>query len=372
MFLTRGGKHQAPPPPGAAKVTVQASQPQAAILIDDHPCGAGTCQLDLAPGQHRAEARLDGYAPAFATFEIKAGGRVPPVSLAMTPRLPAVVISTNLNQATVAVDQGADQPLQNGEIQLPELAAGQRTIKFKGEGSQAVLSVNAAPATAPRIDLPLQQQSLNATIVSGLGGSAKVFTSLQNASATLDGKPAGQVQPTGLDLTDLTPGSHEIVVTAAQGSPQRVVFDSGPVPAMAVFLGAERNIGMLRITTGQDDVTVYVNGVKTKRNTQSGRAGDEPGTEDLQDPCGKGRLPDRRRTDHRGQEGRGGARRFQFGAAAPGRHRDGGESARRSRSPDRWRIRRYRASGWHPADRRAQARQPYPDRSQRVVQAAHP
>jgi hypothetical protein len=61
------------------------------------------------------------------------------------------------------------------------------------------------------------------------------------------------------------------VVTAAQANPQRVVFDSGPVPSLAVFLGADRNIGMLRITTGEDDVTVYVNGQKFNRTTQKGR-----------------------------------------------------------------------------------------------------
>src|SRR5436190_22319833 len=40
---------------------------------------------------------------------------------------------------------------------------------------------------------------------------------------------------------------------------------------MAVFLGTEKNFGLLRVTTIEDDVSVYVNGDKTKRGTQKGR-----------------------------------------------------------------------------------------------------
>src|SRR5581483_8431323 len=97
------------------------------------------------------------------------------------------------------------------------------------------------------------------------------YTSLQNADASVDGKPAGKVGANGLDLTNLTPGSHEVLVSAGQNSSHRLVFDSGPVPAMAVFLGTEKNLGLLRISTTEDDVNVYINGEKNKRGTQKGR-----------------------------------------------------------------------------------------------------
>jgi hypothetical protein len=106
--------------------------------------------------------------------------------------------------------------------------------------------------------------------VSVLGGTAKVVSTLQNADADLDGKPAGKVEPNGLDLTNLGPGAHQLTLTA-QGISHRVMFDSGPAPAMAVFFGVERNQGVLRIFTGEDDVTVFVNGVKTRRATRNGR-----------------------------------------------------------------------------------------------------
>jgi hypothetical protein len=169
------------------------------------------------------------------------------------------------------VDQGSEQPVQNGEVQLTDLAPGERTIRFKGEGSQATLSVTMSPAAAPQVGVPIQQQNLGATIVSGMGPSAKVITTLSNADASVDGKPAGKIGANGLDLTNLTPGPHEILVSAGQNSSHRLVFDSGPAPAMAVFLGTEKNLGLLRVTTGEDDVMVYVNGDKSKRGTQKGR-----------------------------------------------------------------------------------------------------
>ena len=272
FLLLRGKKVPPPPVDGLQpKITVRASQPQASILIDDKPCGTGTCEISLATGQHRVEARLEGFTPVTSILDIKPGDNPAPLELALTARPPAVVIATNLNQATIAVDQGPDQPIQNGEVQLTDLAAGQRTIHFKGEGSQATIAVTMSPSAAPQVAIPIQQQNLGATIVSGMGASAKVFTTLQNGEASLDGKPAGKISASGLDLTNLAPGPHEVLVSAGQGSSHRVVFDSGPVPAMAVFLGTEKNLGLLRVTTGEDDVTVYINGDKTRRGTQKGR-----------------------------------------------------------------------------------------------------
>jgi serine/threonine-protein kinase len=253
------------------KVALRSSVAQAAIYVDGQPCGTGSCEINLPTGQHNAEARLDGYKTAASPFEIHAtDADVPPLLLTLEPRLPAVIVSTNLNQATVAVDQGAQQTVENGEIQLTDLAPGQHTIRFRGEGAQGVLTVGIAPGAAPTLDQPIQQQNVGATVVSVLGGAVKVVSTLQNADADLDGKPAGKVQPTGLDLTNLAAGAHLLTLTA-QGISHRVMFDSGPAPAMTVFFGVDRNQGALRIFTGEDDVTVFVNGVKTPRATRNGR-----------------------------------------------------------------------------------------------------
>jgi hypothetical protein len=257
---------------GSVKVALQATPAGATILIDGSECGTGTCNVSLAPGDHRAEARMDGYAPATNPFTIPAGtqGSAPSIQLTLEPQLPVAVITTNLAQATVTLDQGAQQPVQNGELQLPNLPAGQRSIRFNGEGAQGVLAFKVGPAAAPQVDGPIQQQNLEATAVSTMGGATKVFTTLAKADMTVDGKPAGKGDPKGTDLGNLAAGAHELVVTA-QNASHRLNFTAGPAPVLAVFFGVERNQGVLRVTTGESDVAVFVNGVKFRRPTRDGR-----------------------------------------------------------------------------------------------------
>jgi serine/threonine-protein kinase len=272
--FVRMRKPQPPPPPpvGAVKITVQASQPRATILIDGRECGSGSCDVSLTPGEHRAEARLDGYATAANPFTVPAGaaGAAPAVQLTLAPLLPAAVITTNLAQATVTLDQGAQQQVQNGELQLPDLAAGERSIRFNGEGAQAVVAVTVAPASAPALTGPIRQQNLEATAVSAMGATARVLSTLAKAEVTVDGKSAGKTDPAGVDVNGLAPGAHELVV-ATQSASHRLTFSSGPAPAIAVFFGVERNQGVLRVSTGESDVAVFVNGVKFRRPTQNGR-----------------------------------------------------------------------------------------------------
>ena len=49
----------------------------------------------------------------------------------------------------------------------------------------------------------------------------------------MDGKPAGKIESSGVDLINLAPGPHELVVTA-QGITHRLSFNAGPAPAMTV------------------------------------------------------------------------------------------------------------------------------------------
>ena len=149
---------------------------------------------------------------------------------------------------------------------MTDLAAGRRTIRFVGEGAGHPL-LTIAPAAAPRVDLPIQQQNLGATIVSSLGGSAKILTTLQKANALVDGKPAGKIETAGVDLTNLAPGAHELVVTA-QGISHRLSFNAGPAPAMAIFFGAGRNQGA---PTGKRALPSTSTVRETRRATQNGR-----------------------------------------------------------------------------------------------------
>ncbi len=261
------------PPPVADKVNVavHASPAGATITVDGQPCGTGQCQIDLAEGSHKAVAALDGYGRGETSFDIKKGSAVPPVEIALTAQLPSVILSTNLNQASVVVDSQEPVQFQNGEAQLKDVPAAEHTLHFKGEGYQAAFSIITAAGAAPEVKTPLPNMPLGVSIVAALGGSAKLFSNLTGAAVTLDGKDVGKVQPAGLDLTGLAPGSRELNVTPTTGQPLHVVFESGPTPNLVAYLAADKNVGVLRINTGEDAVAVYLNGQKLKRTTSKGQ-----------------------------------------------------------------------------------------------------
>jgi hypothetical protein len=72
-----------------------------------------------------------------------------------------------------------------------------------------------------------------------------------------------------LAAPDLSAGGHEI--TVGSGNDQRkLTFESGPSPALAAYLRSDRNVGALRIVTGESGVAVYINGRKHRRATQRG------------------------------------------------------------------------------------------------------
>jgi hypothetical protein len=55
------------------------------------------------------------------------------------------------------------------------------------------------------------------------------------------------------------------------GLPRKVAFESSATSGIVASLLTERNVGSLRIVTGDDDVAVYLNGQKYKRATTRGR-----------------------------------------------------------------------------------------------------
>jgi hypothetical protein len=270
------GRNPEPQPvaaaPTMAEVNVRASDPRASISVDDQPCGTGACTVHLGAGQHHASATLEGFTPASGSFEVTKGAKsLPDVTLAMLAHAPALVISSNLTEGSVTVDSNPAVDIQNGEAQIAELPPGVHTIAVTGGDVQATLHVTTSADGAPVLQLPIDQKNGSVTVVTGLGASAHVYTTLANAQVAVDGQAAGKMANDGQALTDIKPGTHEVVVSAGQASTHRVQFDSGTSPVLLAYVASERNVGSLRITAGQDDVTILVNGKPLNRTTKQGR-----------------------------------------------------------------------------------------------------
>ena len=94
---------------------------------------------------------------------------------------------------------------------------------------------------------------------------AKVYSDREITSVQLDGRDIEGDAVT--ELHDLAPGTHELAITAG-GNTRKVDFDSLESPVLATFIQSDRNVRGLRIDTGEDGVSVYLNGEKYRRETK--------------------------------------------------------------------------------------------------------
>ena len=76
--------------------------------------------------------------------------------------------------------------------------------------------------------------------------------------------------PAGVNLKAFLAGVDELVI--GEGKDQRNVKESfGPAPMLTAFLKSDLNIGTLIVSTGEDDVRVFVNEKEYRRKTQRGQ-----------------------------------------------------------------------------------------------------
>jgi len=253
--------------PTASNVAIHANPSNAEIYVDGQLCGMGQCQQLLAAGSHQFEARLMGYGVAPTTIDVKPGQG--PVELTLTPQLPVVIVSTNLNSASIQVDDGQPVNVQDGEAQIQNLGAGTHVLHFKGESYSVNLNLTATPGKAAEIQ-PLVHPPIWVSIGSILGPDAKIFSNMLGAQVAVDGKDSGRLDKPELDLPALTPGQHEVTLTLPTGSVQRLPITSGLLPQVVANLGTDKNGGTLEIDAGEDGATVYVGGKKVSRLTARG------------------------------------------------------------------------------------------------------
>jgi serine/threonine-protein kinase len=267
-----------PTPPVApaqiAKINLRASPHGAAISVDGKPCGSSACDLQLPAGSYRAEARLDGYEVATSAFQVSTGqDSAQEINLTLVPApspTAMVSVSTDLPESSVQLDNDKAGQLQGGELELSSVAPGRHKLSFQSGAFQAFVPFEIVPGAIPKLAGAIKTAGLKSFIVARSGAEARVYSSVEGAQATLDGKPAGAIATDGLAMKDLAPGPHEIMIDAPGGSHQKIAFDSGPSNRLVASFVTNQNLGVLRVLAN-DGVTVYLNGEKYRRTTKNGR-----------------------------------------------------------------------------------------------------
>jgi hypothetical protein len=250
-------------------VDVATTPPNASVRVNGEQKCTSPCQLSLAPGSYQVTAFLDGYDAATSELNVTAG-QPGSVNLALNPQAQSVRILTDLESGTVAIDDQPPAELQEGQFVLDNIAPGAHTIKLHGKSGEATFSFEITPAKAPVISGAVTAKNLAAVLVSSLGSQARIVTNNGPLKLTLNGQPQSDAGPAGVDLQGFQPGVDEIVV--GEGSDQKTMKESfGPAPMLTAFLKSDLNIGTLIVSTGEDDVHVFVNNKEWRRRTQKGQ-----------------------------------------------------------------------------------------------------
>ena len=257
-----------------SKVILRASPPDAALSVDGKPCGSTTCDLLLPAGSYRAQARLDGYELATAEFQVARGQNSPrEISLTLLPSpspSALVTVSTDLSESAVLLDGAPPVKVQGGELELADVAPGAHKLSFRSGAFQAVVPFEIAAGVIPKVAGPIKTSGLKSFVVARTGAEARLYSSVAGAEASLDGKPAGAIGVEGLEMKDLAPGRHELMIDAPGGSHQKIAFDSGPSNRLLASFVNNQNLGALRILA-DDGAIVYLDGEKYRRATKNGR-----------------------------------------------------------------------------------------------------
>ena len=255
---------------GRMRVGVRSTPPGAEIKVNGVVCGASNCDLNLPAGDYQAQATLPGYETANTYFSVRDGAPTQ-VSLALQPSPPRVTISTDLTEGSVQLDGAPAGQIQDSGVEVSGLTPGTHQLAIQSGSTRASMNLELSPGALPKINGPIDSTGLRGFVVAQFGGQAHLYGSVTGFRASLDGKPAGNLDNNGLDFKDLSTGTHELLLDGPAGQHDRVVFDAQPSAAVYASLRTNRNVGELRVTANEDDAEVYINGEKYKRKTTHGR-----------------------------------------------------------------------------------------------------
>jgi serine/threonine-protein kinase len=256
------------PPAGTlVRVQVRTVPPGATIRVNGKIRGTSNFELEEKPGAVRIDAQLDGYQPASATAQLKLG-LAAPVELTLQPLAQTVRLVTDFTDAKAALDNQEPRAAQDGLVTFDAVAAGKHSVKLLSRLGSAQIDFELAPGALPQLGAPPSVANASAVVIAAFAGQARVYTTVPNAKVLLDGAPAGDAAPGGLQLS-VAAGTHEISVVAADTAIKRVV-EVGAAPELSAFFQSDQNIGTIVVLTGEDGVDVFVDGKKVRNQTARG------------------------------------------------------------------------------------------------------
>jgi serine/threonine-protein kinase len=261
-------------------IEVQTNPPGATIRINNEVRGTSNLSLKLRAGTYQLLAEKDGYISAHMPLVVKRGSAEPiKLSLQAAPPPPPVVelhqvlrLSSDLQSGKVKVDAQPSVELTDGQLPDQELAWGKHDIEVSSGSARTSLTFEAASGRPPVLAEAPKTKELNAVVVTSLGNQVHIQASQSSTpvKVTVDKQDLGELGAGGLDLPSLPLGNHEVVLNDGK-NPHTLNITTSQAPVLQIQLYSDRNVGSVLIHTGEDDVTVEVDGKPTKRKTRGGQ-----------------------------------------------------------------------------------------------------
>jgi hypothetical protein len=255
-----------PPPTPAIVVHLNTSPQGARILINNKDRGVSPLEIPLQEGTYKMSALKEGYQPLSRSLIVKRGSSAPP-DLSLTPLATTLSVSTNLKAPQIWLEGQPAGEMKDGQFVL-DLAGGPHNLRVSGRDAAATVLFEVRPGNMPALTCAISTMGLKVVVLSALGSQGNVQSTFGSTPVALDGKPLGEMGSEGLELKDLTRGSH--LLTWGQGKDQGMKqFEASPAPALTIWLMSEQAIGSLVVHADQDDAQVWLDG-KEKGSTKNG------------------------------------------------------------------------------------------------------
>jgi hypothetical protein len=250
-------------------IQVTTNPPGASIRVNGEPMCTSDCRFAMPPGKYEITAYMDGYGAA-ASNVVAMFGKPASVTMVMEPQPQSLRVLTDLAQGKVAMDDQPAADLVDGQYVFEKVPAGTHTVKVTSRTGEATFTVEVADAKLPVVQGPVTARNLVAVLVASLGSRAHVVANGGPWKLSLNGQPQTDLTTNGVDLNGFQTGVDEILV--GEGKEQRNMKESfGTAPMLTAFLKSDLNIGTLIVSTGEDDVQVFVNNKEIPRKTQKGQ-----------------------------------------------------------------------------------------------------
>ena len=225
-----------PPPHPKIDIAFDINPPGARLRIDGQNRGLSPLTIPLPKGTYKLEATKEGYAPLSTSVNVQPGMAAKlPFTLKPLP-LKLQLVATDFKNPEILWDGTPAGNVTGGKWDLDVEASPQpHSLEISDGGiKKTTLSFSALAGTLPVMTAPPEAKNVSVVSVSTFGSQGHLIFTPEEIS--VDGQSYNST-PEGVDVSHFPIGPHTIT-WVDHGSSMTENFESGPAPALTIFLSA--------------------------------------------------------------------------------------------------------------------------------------